>query len=400
MPGTTRSALRFHHFPARLAALLAAVTAIGSVLALAGAGIGQHWLPGAFWHIVFAVGALPLILAAMAYFTPVLTRTPEAPHGLAVLPLIALLAGLSIVAWFAHGVGLPRLVAPWLALGAVAGLALWMRRRWRACLGPPHACLSWYAAALFCLGLGLVAVGVSAFRPELGPSLRAFHLHVNTLGFMGLTAIGTLQVLLPTVLGRPDPATPRRLVRDLPWSLAGALGVAAGASLGGALGGALAAGAAVTYAWPLLHLAHDIRRAFGGQVWSPRQAAPLLLAAMTGLTLTLVHGIAHGTGMIQARDVLPMFVISFLLPLVSGAVSQLLPVWLRPGAQADWHRQQRTRLAAFARTRAVLLVCAGVLSAADNETVGATGYLLGILGALWLVGAMALAVRRSISQPR
>lgn len=75
-------------------------------------------------------------------------------------------------------------------------------------------------------------------------------------------------------------------------------------------------------------------------------------------------------------------------------------MWLRPGVQADWHRQQRTRLAAFTRTRAVLLVCAGVLSAADNETVGATGYLLGILGALWLVGAMALGVRRALSQPR
>jgi hypothetical protein len=396
MLGTTRSTLRFHYLPA----LLAALTAIGSVLALAGAAIGQRWLPAAFWHLVFAVGALPMILTAMAYFTPVLTRTPEAPRGLALLPLVALLAGLAIVAWFVHGVAPLRQVAHWLALGAVAGLALWMRRRWRACLGPPHACLSWYAAALFCLGLGLAAVGASALRPELGPYLRTFHLHINMLGFMGLTAIGTLQVLLPTVLGRPDPATPRRLARDLSWSLAGALGIAAGASVGGPLGGIVATVATAAYAWPLLHLAHDIRRAFGGQVWSPRQATPLLLAAMTGLMLTLIHGLAHGMGLIHARDVLPMFVIGFLLPLVSGAVSQLLPVWLRPGAQAEWHRQQRTRLAAFARTRAVLLVGAGVLSAVANETVSTTGHLLGILGALWLIGAMALTVRRAISQPR
>ncbi len=390
------TALRFHHFPA----LLAAITAIGSLLALVGTSSGRHWLPAAYWHLVFAVGALPLILAAMAYFTPVLTRTPEAPRGLAIVPLVALVAGLTIVDWFVGGGSPLRQIAPWLALGAAAGLAIWMRRRRRACLGPPHACLAWYTAALFCLGLGLAAVGLSALRPEYGPNLRAFHLHINTLGFMGLTAIGTLQVLLPTVLGRPDPATSRRLARDLPWSLTGALGVAAGAGVGGILGWAAAVAATAVYTWPLLRLANDLHRAYGGQIWSPHRATPLLLAATTGLALTLGHGLAHGGGIIPPRDVLPLFVIGFLLPLVSGAVGQLLPVWLRPGAQAEWHRQQRTRLAILARTRAALLLCAGSLSVLGSETVATLGDLLGMLGALWLIGTMALTVREAITRPR
>lgn len=384
--------LRFPHFPA----VLAALTGLGSLLTLAGTTVWQRWLPAALWHVVFAVGALPLILAAMIYFTPVLTRTPEPPRALAVLPLTALLAGLGIVGWFAYGVESLRIIAPWLALLSLGGVAYWMRRRQRACLGPPHACLAWYASAMFCLALGLVAVGASYIHTEWALPLRAFHLHINTLGFMGMTAIGTLQVLLPTVLGHPDPAAPRRLARDLPWSLTGALGIAAGAALDGIPGRALAVAATVAYAWPLLQLVKDLRQAFGDRMWARGQPAPLLLAAIAGLGLTLLHGVAHDAGGGRARDALPLFLIAFLLPLVSGAVTQLLPVWLRPGAQADWHKSQRSRLASFARTRAVLLLAGGLLTAAGAES----GYFLGIVGALWLTTAILRVAAREFWQPR
>ncbi|HZV54957.1 MAG TPA: hypothetical protein VFF82_08455 [Rhodocyclaceae bacterium] len=384
MPAT----FRFHQLPA----LLAAITAIGSLVTLAGTAIWQRWLPAALWHIVFAVGALPLILSAMAYFTPVLTRTPEAPKGLAALPLIALVAGLGIVGWFVHGIESMRYLAPWLAFAATIGLAFWMHRRRRACLGPPHACLRWYSAALFCLALGLIAVGVSAPWSDYSQALRIFHLHINTLGFMGLTAIGTLQVLLPTVLGQPDPAAPRRLARDLPWSVAGVLGIAIGA----AWWWPMAMLASIAYAWPLLRMIRDMRVAFGNRLWLPGQAGPLLLAAMVGLAMILVHGLIHGVGMGRARDVLPLFLIGFLLPLVSGAVTQLLPIWLHPGAAADWHKSQRSRLAAFARLRAALLLGGGLLAAAGIEA----GYFVGMLGAAWLMAAMALAMAREIRSPR
>ena len=52
-------------------------------------------------------------------------------------------------------------------------------------------------------------------------------------------------------------------------------------------------------------------------------------------------------------------------PVVSGAVAQLLPVWLRPGAQAAWQKSQRWRLAALARFRAAVLFV-GVLLAATG----------------------------------
>lgn len=304
------------------------------MLASAGVAAWEHWPPAALWHLVFAVGALPMILAAMAYFVPVLTRTRMAPRALAALPFAAFLAGLSIVGWFVHGGEIVRLAAPWAAFAVVAGFALWMERRRRACLGRAHPCLRWYAAALACLGLGLMAVGVSPWLPEHAHALRLFHLHVNMLGFIGLTATGTLKVLLPTVIGKPNPTA--------------------------------------------------------ADFFAPRQPAPLLLAAVAGLAFSLLHGVAHGLGTPGGRDALPLFAIGFLLPLVSGAVAQLLPVWLRPGIQTEWHRSRRSRLAAFARTRAALLLAAGPLAAAGS----AFGYGIGIAAALWLLATMALAAFR------
>lgn len=380
--------LKPHHSPA----LLAALTAAGAALALAGGAAWRDWPPAAFWHLVFAVGAMPMVFAAMTYFTPVLTRTPEAPRSLVAMSLVALLAALGIVGWFVRGSEALRLLSPWLGLATTLAFLQWIARRWRACLGRPHACLRWYAAALACLGLGLTAVGLSAIVPAWAGPLRAFHLHINTLGFLGLTAIGTLQVLLPTVLGQPDPAAARRLARALPWSAGGALAVAAGAGAWWPL----AAIGALAYAWPLGRLLVDALRAFGPRLWQARQASPLLVAAMAGLMLVVFHGLLHGVGIGNARNALPLFLIGFLLPLVSGAVAQLLPVWLRPGAQAAWQKSQRWRLAALARFRAAVLFVGGLLAATGIEFA----LVFGILGALWLLVAMLDTAHRARPDPR
>lgn len=381
--------LKFHH----LVPLLAAVTILGSMLAMLGLAIWQHWLPAALWHLVFAVGAMPMIFSAMAYFTPVLTRSPEPPRALAALPVLASLAGLGIVAWFAQGIEALRHASPWAALLATVAFAAWMARRWRACMGRPHAGLRWYAAAIGSLALGLLAVGLSTLLPEQAQALRAFHLHVNTLGFMGLTAIGTLQVLLPTVFGQPDPDAQTRLARDLPWSLAGALAIAIGAAV---TFWPLAALGAVAYLWPIWRLTHAAVRTYGNRLWSSGLAAPLLLAAIAGLIVVLAHGLLHAAGLARARDSLPVFLIGFLLPLVSGAVAQLLPVWLRPGVQSEFHKSQRRRLATFARTRAVLLISGGTAVAFGIEA----GYLAGMLGGIWLATVMAMTFSECIRTPR
>ena len=366
--------------PHRILPLTAAVTALAAAAALMAPG--ERWLPAALWHLVFAVGALPMILAAMAYFVPVLTRGVQAPGLLGLAPLTALTAGLGIVGFFVHGTMALRLAAPWLALAAVLGFCGWIAVRWRRCLGRPNPCLAWYAAALALLVLGLAAVGLAPLLPGQARALRLFHLHLNTLGFMGLTALGTLQVLLPTVAGRPDAEALNRLRSDLKWSAGGALLLAAGA----AWSTPLAVAGAAAYAWPVLRLARHAWNSLRPHLLSAGNTVPLLGAALGGLTLALAHGLMHAFGFLGGADALPLFVVSFLLPLVSGAAGHLLPVWLRPGLQDQWHRDGRRRLAFGARARAALLLSGGVLAAAGLVA----GYELGALGGLWLALSMLL----------
>jgi len=368
----------------------ALVTALAAGLAPALLPAGT-WLPAALWHLVFAVGALPMILAAMGYFVPVLTRSGAAPRLLAVAPLAALAAGAGIVGFFVHGTPALRLAAPWLALLAVAGFAAWLAWRWRRCLGRPNACLAWYAAALGLLALGLLAVAAAPYAPEHGRALRAFHLHINLLGFIGVTALGTLHVLLPTVAGRPDPSAAARLALDLKWSAGGAFLLALGtalASVPGAVPTALAAplalAGAAAYAWPPLRLLSHARRAWRRELVAAGNTMPLLVAALAGLCLALGAGCLHLFGITAGAAALPLFALAFLLPLVSGAAGQLLPVWLYPGVQDAWHRASRKRLALGARARAALLPAGGVLAALGL----APGYVIGVLGAVWLALAM------------
>ena len=335
-------------------------------------------------HLVFAVGALPLILAAMSYFVPVLTRSGKTPRLLAGIPLAAVIAGTGIVGFFVHGTPALRFAAPWIALVAVALFAFWLALRWHRCLGHANPCIAWYAAALGLLALGLIAVAVAPYWPERAHALRVFHIHINTLGFIGVTALGTMQVLLPTIAGQIDTGATERLTRDLKWSAGGAFILA----LGVTLAPPLAVIGAVAYAWPPLRLIGHVWRNWRTGILSAGSTLPLLVAGLTGLCFVLVQGGLHTFDITTGAAAIPLFIIAFLLPLVSGAAGHLLPVWLLPGIRNAWHTESRRRLAYGARARGVLLLTGGVMAALGL----AGGYALGVFGALWLVGSMMLAV--------
>ena len=251
-------------------AVLAFATAI--LLALQGAS------PVAAAHAAFAVGAMPLVFAAMGHFVPVLTRTGGEPSGLRHLPRWMQAAGALAVGGLAG-------VLPGVALhgAAVAGLVgagallAWVRRRGRRTLGRPHPGVAWYAAALGCLMVALLAILVGLAWPAAYPALRLAHLHLNTLGFIGLTALGTLQVLMPTVLGVQDPGAVVRLHGHLRWALAavGLTALAAGvptlAVAGGGLYGGLLGLTVVTW-W----------RTWGARLLRDGAAASLLARRLPG----------------------------------------------------------------------------------------------------------------------
>lgn len=366
---------------------LLAVNAIAMMAAAAGLAVFSSWPPQAAAHVAFALGILPLILAAMAYFVPVLTRSGNAaPAWLPAVPLAAWLGGAVLVAGFVGALSLTAAThAAFLFAGAATLTMLgWARQRGRAAVGRPHPGLAWYLAALACLALALLAAPLMSVWPEQRGALRLFHLHLNLLGFVGLTSLGTVQVLLPTAAGRPDPRVAQRLAGDLKLAATGALLLAAGAAW---LMPLALLGAALYLVAPL-RMARDWLSAYPDLIRRPHGATPSLALAGAGLIALLLLGIAHGLGLLAGRDAIGAFVIAFLLPLVSGAATQLLPVWLRPGPQREWHARLRAALGWLAGLRALLMV-AGGLALALGWTAG---FWLAAGGLALLLGAAARAL--------
>lgn len=355
---------------------------------LATAGIG---LPVAVAHLAFAVGVVPLIFAAMSHFVPVLTRTGDPVCWIARLPWLAQAAGLLAV------LAMQGLVPYWLLYGAAtvdlvlaAILLNWMAARARASLGSPHPGWRWYGAALGCLMLALLAILLTAIWPAYWYPLRLFHLHLNTIGLVGLAALGTLPVLMPTVLGKPDPEAAGWLHRRL-WLVAGgALVVATGAAV---VWPFAAPGAALVLVAGLGLVGQWVRR-FGIRPLLADGVSASLLAAVVGLLLTLAAGVAHGAGLLPARPSLLAWGAGFLLPLVSGALSQLLPVWRWPGPVTPARRLMRDKLAASGSWRAFLFLLSALALLADFQRL-AGGMLLAALLLFGVNLLQAVRVRRS-----
>ncbi|MBI3523710.1 MAG: hypothetical protein HY066_04160 [Betaproteobacteria bacterium] len=323
--------------------------------------------PAVIAHVAFALGILPLILAAMGYFAPVLTHSRNPPRLLAFIPPLAWLAGVSLIAGLS-GV-MPLATASQIAAGfgltAAIAMTSWMAWRAKHALGPAHPGLAWYLAATGFLIIALLAVPAMDLWPTQRMALRLFHLHLNLLGFVGLTAIGTLQVLLPTAAGRADPTAAGRLSSDLWFACGGVLLIALGAALTATyipvrwekllslLGAAL-------YMIAPLRMSTRWAAAYSEPIGRLHGAAASLALACFGLVGLLFAGIGHTLGFLAGRDAVAGFVVAFLLPLVSGAATQLLPVWLRPGPQLEWHTRLRARLGRLAGLRALLMVCGGL----------------------------------------
>lgn len=356
---------------------LALTTLFAFLAALAFSGSGMSAL---HVHLALAVGMLPLMFGAMLYFAPVLTRSGDAGRGMARLPWLALLGGATVVVAFAQPQWLEpgRNVAALLALGGAGLLLGWMTARSRAALGPAHPCLYWYQAALGCFVLALLSIAAMSVWPEQTVALKRLHLHLNLLGLIGLTAVGTLHVLLPTATGQPDPQVAAHLRSGLPWALSGTLLVA----LGAAWLTELAWLGALLWLTPLLRLLIAWARLQHSWIIAIHGVPPSLAMAGVGLTLVVLLGPLHGGGWISPQNAAHGFIAAFLAPLVTGALGQLLPLWLRPGVHQKWHEKVRAGLGKWSGLRALLFLCGGLMI-----TLGwpAGGLLIGAGMALFLV---------------
>jgi len=315
------------------------------------------------YHIVFAIGVVPLILGAIIHFVPVLTRSRSPATIIRILPFIALFGGFMVTMYFAFPKTLPygHTLGASIIVIAVVSLVVWAYRLRLKTIGNPHPCLDWYLISLLCLLIGLCAIIVGYFIPSQHATLRLLHLHLNTLGFISITALGTLQVLMPTVTQRPDPKVASRMQQHLKWIVAGTVIIACGAAwhhmfswIGVTL---LAIPIFLTFkSWIQLY-ASDIFKIHG--------AAPTLMAALCGYVTTLVIGSVHAYYQPQLNPV-ATFIIAFLMPLVTGAVSYLLPIWLQPGQQTLWHISTRKYLGFGGGLRALILLTGGLIVGFGN----------------------------------
>lgn len=340
--------------------------------------------PAAHIHLALAMGVMPLMLGAMMHFVPVLTRSAVPSVKVQLIPMLMLAAGALTVFSFS-ALDQAYYLAALLALAAAAVFIGWVISRTSSPLNKPHPCLHWYLAALACLMLALAAVTAMALWPEQRLALKRLHLHLNTLGFVGLTAIATLQVLLPTAAGRFDPQAASRLRQDLKWALGGTLLVACGA----AWLKPLAWLGAMLWAVPLIHLGKAWFTLYLNEILHINGAVPSLAVALAGFSAALLFGVLHAGGLLSSTSTAHAFILAFLFPLVTGAVSQLLPVWLRPGQQTAWHGEIRQKLTWAGGIRGMLFLTGGV-------TLGlgwSNGIWLAVVALIAFLFQLALAVK-------
>ena len=308
-------------------------------------------------HVIMAIGVMPLIMGAMIYFTPVLTHGRAPAWPVLTIPLFALIAGLLVTAcvqWWRDWLAYPAV----LTLLTVCTLFGWMWHRARAMLGRPHPGLYWYLAALVFLFLGVTAILVATFRPEYWMPLKRFHLHANLLGFVGLTAVGTLRVLIPTVAGYTDAAARRHLQVDLYPAAAGVLLIAAGSS-GWTW---LVWPGLLLWLFPLAGFVLPLISRWRKFVWGWHHPGTSLAAAAASLMLVSLSGGLHAAGASAAPVSLPLFFFLFLFPLVTGAVSYLLPVWVWPARNTPAYAKAERRLAWGSGGRTLLFLLAGAMA--------------------------------------
>ena len=106
----------------------------------------------------------------------------------------------------------------------------------------------------------------------------------------------------------------------------------------------------------------------------------------------VVAGVAHGTGLGLGRSAIAAWAAGFLLPLVTGALSHLLPVWRWPGPGSPERQAMRARLVAAGQVRALCFLGAGLALAGGQSALG--GALTGSAMSLFL-----FAVVRAMGVP-
>jgi hypothetical protein len=111
--------------------------------------------------------------------------------------------------------------------------------------------------------------------------------------------------------------------------------------------------------------------------------------AVFGLMVVLIAGGFHAAGASRADLAVQLFFFVFLFPLVTGAISYLLPVWLWPARDTPGFANATQRLARGSGIRTLVFLLAGTMAwggiagAAYPAVAAVAVFLLQTIGAIW-----------------
>ncbi|WP_028049042.1 multicopper oxidase domain-containing protein [Cellulomonas sp. URHD0024] len=324
--------------------LRANALAVAWMVAAVALALGHRSVPAAPWllvHLLLLGSAGSAILVWSQHFADTLLRCP-APGGRPghTVRLVAHTVGtLAVAVGVAASLTPPIVVGAVLVAGAAFAQVLVMVVQRRSALPSRfgHA-VRYYVAAGLLLPVG-VALGVAMAHGRVPESvhgrLYVGHVTLLLLGWVGLTVLGTLLVLWPTVLHvRIEPADERAGRHALPVVLVG-LGILAAGPVTSwrplvAVGAATVAGGILVVVHAMVRQARSAPpRTYAG--WS--LAASVAWFAVSALALAVIVVGAPGWAVVPERlaVLVAPFAVGFVAQVLVGSLSYLVPVVLGGG---------------------------------------------------------------------
>ncbi|NYF59945.1 hypothetical protein [Micromonospora purpureochromogenes] len=305
-------------------------------------GFVHPFLPTWRWaaiHLLLLGAVSNAILVWSAHFAAAVLRAPAPDRRRAQAARLVTL-NVGVLAVLVAG----TVDRPWLGVGgaalvfaAVAAHFVGLARRLRRALPARFTVtVHYYLAAAVALLVGVpVGAWMLVVDDALRPRLVLFHAHVNLLGWVTLTVLGTLLTLWPTVLrARMADGAVRAAIVALPLAVTGlallGVGVLAWWRVVAAAGLALFTLAALVALRPALAVAR-VRppNAFAG--WSLAAASGWLLAALGMDAATLLSADGPATAADRFHAVLLPLLVGFVAQVLVGSLSHLLPMVLGGG---------------------------------------------------------------------
>lgn len=328
------SRLRWH--------LLANAGVVFWLFALLVATLVHRFVPESRWlllHLLLLGAVTNAIVVWSAHFARALLKNPPGSRAGEAARLIVLNAGVVLVVTGIAASQWPVVLAGAVLVGgSVAAHGISLARQVRTALPSRFgASVHYYVAASAFLPLGAALGTVLARGPEdeLHGRVVLAHVAVNVLGWVGLTVLGTLLTLWPTILRtRMAPGAERHSRQALP-ALVGSVAAVAAAALAGflmltALALLLYLAAALWSMWPMVGAIRS-RTPKSYAAWSVLMGAAWLVVSLAWLT-GLVAAARDWSAAAEAvhRVAVPLAA-GFAAQVLLGALTYLVPVVLGGG---------------------------------------------------------------------